>query len=380
MLIGVVITAALSNSLEVWAFDRIQRVDGSTITAGELDAVIGQTMVKARITGLSVVVINDAKIKYAKTSGVKNRQGGDKFTPESILYAASFTKPLFAYAFLKMVERGMFDLDKPLHVYLKKPIADYPKWADLAEHKEFERITARMILSHSSGLPILRQLYGGRLTLISEPGKRFYYSNEAINFLGFVVEEYTGHDLESVIEEFVFKPLHMNKSGMIWNKEFEKDYAVGHDTFEKVIGAEKRTSARAAGSMVTTASDYAKFVLAILKSEGLSNSTFREMLTPQIRVTSERGFGPLRDKFNPENNSSIGLAWGLGWGLFTNASGKAFFHSGHSEGWQNFCVGFPKQKLAVILMSNSDNFEIAAEKLLTASIGRTELPLGWLGF
>lgn len=360
--------------------NRIRRIDDSRISANTLTAEIERTVGDAKITGLSVVVINDNRIVYQNSFGVRDKQTNVKNDAETVFYAASFTKPLFAYAFLQLVEKKIFDLDKPVYTYLKKPIGEYEKWKDLAGEKDFEKITARMLLSHSAGLPILRQIYGNKLSIIAPPKTRFYYSNEGINLLGFVVEERTGQKLEDIIEKIVFEPLKMRRSGMTWRRSFENDYAVGHDREGKTLGAQKRTSARAAGSMVTTAGDYAQFVLATMKKQGLSKKTIEEMLAPQIEVQSERGFGPLRDRFN-NKYKNISLAWGLGWGLFeTSDGGKAYFHAGHDDGWQNYCVVYPEKKTAVILMSNSDNFEPSADKILNLTIKDTKSPLEWFGY
>lgn len=83
-----------------------------------------------------------------------------------------------------------------------------------------------------------------------------------MNLLGLIVEEHTGQKLETLVDELVFAPLGMKRSGMIWRKEFEDAYAFGYDKNQTLIGAQKRTSSRAVGSMVTTAADYAQFVMA----------------------------------------------------------------------------------------------------------------------
>ena len=359
--------------------NQILRIDDSKISAQRLTAEIERIVGAAKITGLSAVVINDNKIVYQNTFGVKDKRTNEKIDKDTVLYAASFTKPLFAYFFLKLVEKKVFDLDAPVYTYLKKPIGEYEKWKDLAGEKDFQKITARMILSHSSGLPILRQLYADKLSIIAQPKTRFYYSNEAMNLLGFIVEEHTNRKLEDLINETVFEPLGMKRSGMIWRASFDDNFALGYDKNETLIGAEKRANSRAAGSMVTTAADYAQFVMAMMSKKGLSKKTFKEMLSPQIQVESERGFGPLRERFSGKYKN-IKLAWGLGWGLFESKNGQAFFHSGHTEGWQNYTVVYPKKKIAVILMSNSDNFESVADRILNLTVRDTESPLEWFGY
>jgi CubicO group peptidase (beta-lactamase class C family) len=371
----------LCNLTVVSAFGqtRIKRLDGSKISPAKVSVEIGQIVADAKITGLSVVIINDNRIVYSDFFGVRDKQTNAKNDRDTVNYAASFTKPLFAYTFLKLVEKNVFDLDKPISTYLKKPIGEYEKWKELANEKDFDKMTARMILSHSSGLPLLRQIYNNKLSIIASPNTRFYYSNEGMNLLGFVVEEYTNRKLEDIVKETVFTPLKMNRSGMIWQKDFENNYAFGYDKNENLIGAEKRTSSRAAGSMATTAEDYARFVIANMKKQGLSKKIFKEMLSTQMTVESEKGFGPQRDRFT-NKFKNIKLGWGLGWGLFETNKGKSFFHAGHTEGWQNYCVAYPDEKIAVVLMSNSDNFEPVSDKILDVSIKDTQSPLEWLGY
>ncbi len=362
----------------------VPKLDGQSTTSNEqLTKKLKAIVAAQKITGLSVVVIKNRVIIYRNSFGVKNATTNEPFTDTTVSYAASLTKPLFSYLFLKLVDQGIFELDKPVYEYLKNPIATYEKWKDLDKEPDFKMITPRMLLSHSSGLPVLRYFVGDgkTLTLVNKPGKAMYYSNEGMNLLGFVVEERMGKDLQSLCKQYIFEPLGMKHTAMVWQKEYEADYAVGHDKAGKVIGAEKRSSARAAGSMVTTPTDYSLFISDVLSKKGLSEKMYSSMFTPQIRVTSKRGFGPLRDSLsNHSEFRNIDLAWGLGWGLFKTPHGKAFFHTGHSDGWQNYCVNYPDKDLSVILLSNSDNFETAAGKIMETSIGDTWSPFKWLGY
>ncbi|WP_315818043.1 serine hydrolase domain-containing protein [Paraflavitalea speifideaquila] len=310
----------------------VPKLDGQSTTSNEQLTKRLKAIVEAqKIAGLSVVVIKNRVIIYRNYFGVKNTSTNAPFTDSTVSYAASLTKPLFSYLFLKLVDQGIFELDKPVYNYLKNPIASYEKWKDLDKEPNFKKITARMLLSHSSGLPVLRYFVGDgkTLTLVSKPGKAMYYSNEGMNLLGFIVEERMGKDLQSLCKEYIFEPLGMKHTAMVWQKEFESDYAVGHDKDGKIIGAQKRTSTRAAGSMVTTPTDYALFVSDVLSKKGLSRKMYNSMFTPQIKVTSKRGFGPLRDSLsNHSEFRNIDLSWGLGWGLFKTPHGKAFFIQG----------------------------------------------------
>ncbi|MFC3158016.1 serine hydrolase domain-containing protein [Chryseobacterium arachidis] len=284
-----------------------------------------------------------------------------------------------AYIFIRLVDRGIFSLDQPVYKYLKKPIGDYTKWKDLAhDSKSFNQITPRMLLSHSSGLPVLRQLYGNKVNLIAKPGEKFYYSNEGINLLGFMIEEYTGKKLEEIMNEEIFGPLEMRHTSMIWEDRFTDNFSNAYFKDGKKYGSERRESSRAAGSMSTTAKDYANFMINLMKRKGLTDKNYLQMLKPQIMVKSKRGFGPLKDSITNENDE-IRLAWGLGVGLFASPFGKAFFHTGHGDANQNYAVAFPENGTAVVILSNSENFEKNNAKILKLCIGDTYSPLKWLG-
>lgn len=171
----------------------------------------------------------------------------------------------------------------------------------------------------------------------------------------------------------------MDHTSFVWQPSFDSDYALGYMASGKLYGAEKRESARAAGSMNTIATDYAKFIIALMQQQGVGKKLFNQMFTPQIRVNTKRGFGPLRDTITTENDN-IQLSWGLGVGLIKTPYGRALFHTGHNEGWHNYFVAYPEKKTAVILMSNSLNFGHVGDKLLQETIGDAGAPLKWLGF
>lgn len=357
----------------------IKQLDGSIASISEVKTRLNRIVDSAKIAGLQVAVIDHDQIAWTMSFGMKDIEQRLKLDDSTEMYAASLTKVVSAYLFLRLVDKGVFTLDKPVQQYLKQPIRAYPKWQDLAEDTAaFAKITPRMLLCHSSGLPVLRQLYNDRVRLISRPGEKFYYSNEGLNLLGFVIEEYTGQRLEDLAREEVFLPLGMAHTSMIWEKQFENNFSNAYFKDMKKYGSERRESSRAAGSMTTTASDYARFVINLMSRKGLSKKLYGQMFTPQIRISSKRGFGPLKDSTTTAN-ARIKLAWGLGVGLFHSVCGPGFFHSGHGDANQNYFVAFPAKGIAVILMSNSENFEHASDQVLKACIADRYSPLEWLG-
>ncbi|MCA6067801.1 beta-lactamase family protein [Chryseobacterium sp. RG1] len=358
---------------------KVRHLDGKTTDVQIIQKRLERLVDSAKIAGLQVAIVNRNKVIYSSSFGYKDIENKKKLNDSTVMYAASLTKPVSAYIFMRLVDKGIFSLDQPVYKYLKKPIGEYPKWKDLAEDAtSVNLITPRMLLSHSAGLPVLRQLYNNKVTLIANPGEKFYYSNEGINLLGFMIEEYMGKKLEDIAREEVFGPLHMTHTSMVWENKFEVNFSNAYFKDGKKYGSERRESSRAAGSMSTTANDYANFMINLMKKKGLASKSYLEMLKPQIMVKSKRGFGPLKDSITNENDT-INLAWGLGVGLFDSPFGKAFFHTGHGDANQNYAVAFPESGTAVVILSNSENFEKNNAQILKLCSGDTYSPLRWLG-
>jgi CubicO group peptidase (beta-lactamase class C family) len=160
---------------------------------------------------------------------------------------------------------------------------------------------------------------------------------------------------------------------------FKDDYAIGYDEKGQPLGHKQRTSARAAGSMDTTIADYARFVEAVMRGKGVTRRGKETMLTPQIQIHSRTQF-PTPSAETTDENRALQLSYGLGWGLFRTAYGKAYFKEGHDDGWENHSVVFPDKKIAVVLMANSSNGDSIFKELLEELIRDRFTPWKWEGY
>jgi len=218
------------------------------------------------------------------------------------------------------------------------------------------------------------------LKFLFSPGERHSYSGEGIVLLQMVIEEVTGKDLETLAQDKIFQPLGMRRSSYIWQAEFEANYASPHDVYGRPRGEKiQRSTPDAAGSMVTTASDYARLLTGIVNAKGQRKTTVDEMLQPQIAINYKAMFGPEAWNMTDEYQD-IALAWGLGWGRFDTSYGRAFFHTGHSIGWQNYTVTYIDKGIGIVMLSNSDNFESVAQEIAKKAIGDIYSPYNWLGY
>jgi CubicO group peptidase (beta-lactamase class C family) len=358
----------------------VTRLDGTPIHAAQIDATVIRSMQEERIPGIGIALFNHGNIVYIKTYGVRDAMSHEPLTPDSVMTAASLTKVAFAVMVLQLVKEEVLDLDRPVVEYLPKPLPDYALYRDLASDRRYEQITLRMLLDHTSGLPNWRRFTDEKmLRIYFPPGSRFAYSGEGIALAQLIVETVTGKSIEELMRERIFQPLGMTRTSMVWQPQFERDYANAYDEQGISLGPQRRRRADAAGSMQTTLRDYARFVNAVMGGELLDDKWTAAMLSPQIRITSAHEFPTLATE-TTSANESIRLSYGLGWGLYWSPYGKAFFKEGHDDGWQHYVVCFAQPGTGILIMTNSSNGENAYGSLLETLIRDTFTPYEWERF
>ena len=379
-LLVLVVTILAANLSLAGQQSKVKRLDGSSIKPNEIDETVAQLIMAAEVPGVGLAVFNGGKLAYLNAYGLRDKEKNLPETVDTVMYAASFSKVAFADLVMQLVGKGTLDLDKPVYQYLPKPLPEYPNYADLADDPRYKRLTARMLLSHTSGFPNWRAFEDDRkLKIHFEPGSRYAYSGEGIILLQLLVETITNQPLEELMREHVFQPLGMTRTSMVWQDRFESDYASGYDEYGRSLGPDKRKKADAAGSMVTTVRDFARFMQAVMKGEGLSKRMREQMLSPQIQIVSKHEF-PTFENETTDANKPIRLSYGLGWGLYWTPYGKAFFKEGHADGWRNYTVCFDQDGTGIVIMINSGNGEGIYKELLETLLRNTFTPIEWEGF
>jgi CubicO group peptidase (beta-lactamase class C family) len=160
----------------------VARLDSSKISPSEIDTAVARLMEQAHVTGVGIAVLNDDKVVYLKAYGVRDKEKHLPLTPDSVMTAASLTKPIFATMVMRLVHERIIELDKPVYEYLPKPLPEYDAYKDLADDHRYRQITMRMLLDHTSGFPNWRWLMDDKkLRIYFTPGSRFAYSGEGID-------------------------------------------------------------------------------------------------------------------------------------------------------------------------------------------------------
>ena len=324
----------------------------------QLEKDIPQLMKDADIPGLSAALIRDGKLVWRKNFGVADAETNEPVTDETIFEAASLTKIVTAYAALQLVDQGKLDLDKPLNQYLGN---NY----DAGDDKRIDLITARHVLTHCSGFPNWRPRNSKILPIRFTPGEKFSYSGEGFVYLSKVIEHISSMRFDEYIKKNVLEPLQMTHSSFSWIDSYKKWHVYRHDGSGEKSYRPEEPGYNAAASLRTTAEDYAKFVIAVLKGTGLKKTTWNQMLTPQIIVDKEK---------------TPNVAWGLGVGLETNVNGKAFWHWGDQGDSKCYVTALIEPQDAILYFANSANGLSVAHTILDDAIGGEHPALGWLNY
>jgi CubicO group peptidase (beta-lactamase class C family) len=318
-----------------------------------LDEEIPKLMDVAEVPGLSIAVIRDGVIFYAGAFGVRSTETGEPIDTDTIFEAASLTKTLTAAAALKLVEEGKLDLDTPLCEYLP-----YPK---LAGDERYQKITARLVLTHTTGLPN----WGNRL--IREPGELYAYSGEGFLYLGRTIEKISGQGLGDFARENIFTPLGMTRTSYVWTEDYAANGAQGHDRHGVAQALRQRDEANGGASLITTPTDYARYVCALLNGEVLKPETIAQMLSPQVHATK---WG--------KTDLDEHISWGWGWGIQPGVNGNGFWHWGNNGDLRGYTVAYGDKNEGLVFFSNSENAFGLAEPLVALITDETQWSMQWL--
>ena len=322
-----------------------------------------------KVPGLSVAVIDDFKLAWAKAYGVTEAGPSKPVTSTTLFQAGSISKPVAATCALYLVEHGKLSLDENVNQELKT-------WT--VPENEFtatQKVTLRRLLSHSAGLtvhgfpgyatdqpiPTLVQIFNGekpantapiRVDLV--PGSKFRYSGGGVTIEQQLIMDVTGKPFPQFMHDTVLGPIGMSESTyqQPLPSALAAQAASGTRADGKVIpGKWHIYPEMAAAGLWTTPTDLAKFAIEIAQSKNgksnrvLSEAMTRQMLTPQI--------------------DDVGLGFFLGLGRNPNAFG----HDGSDEGFQAILIMIGDSGQGAAIMANSDN-GIAVGQYLVNSIAK----------
>ncbi|MEO6214895.1 MAG: serine hydrolase domain-containing protein [Sphingomonas sp.] len=339
---------------------------------------------------MAIAIIEGGRVRYVQAYGIRNEHG-DPLRTDTVMYGASLTKPVFAYHVLQLVDQGKLALDTPLADYLDKPLTAYDTEAiypdkygpyrDLAGDPRWKLITARHVLTHSTGFANFWFIEPDRkLRIHFDPGSHYSYSGEGMGLLQFVIENGRkdrglGLDL-GVLTQATFDRLGMTRTSLLWRPDFRPNLADGFNDSGVAVLHDERSKVRVAGSMDTTIADLARFYAALVRHDGLSPAAYAEMLAPSLHIATAHQFPNFGPELPPDRQRKD-LAAGLGIITFQGPQGRGFFKGGHDDQTANTLVCLERREKCVLILSNDVRAEAGFSALVHAVLGDTGVPYDW---
>lgn len=321
--------------------------------------ILQQVLEDANLPGIQVVYTTNSKT-MAYNAGVGKEGLTKRINSNTIFRAGSLGKCVFAYAVLRLYDKGVLSLDTPLLRY----IGAYKRFN--AKDPRYSMITARMVLSHTSGLAEFKEFDTGEpVRLLFAPGSSFSYSGEGYWFLQKVIEKLTNKPFEQVMQEEVFKPLHMQSSTYVQNENVDIS----------VVGPENKDLAtmmpNAAFTLLTNAHDYNLFLQALLAGRGLKPATQKLMFSKQ---SDAQWFG------HPASKANGYINWGLGLGLQKNEKGNWLWHWGSTGDFYSFFIANTVTKQSMVFFTRGISALKITDQLADIFMGKqTTWAMRWLG-
>ena len=317
-----------------------------------IDRAINSFKLQHHVPGMSIAIVNDGKIFYARGYGLSDDENGVRAIAGTVYRIASLSKPITATAVMKLVNEKRLDLDAPIQKYCPEfPEKPWP-------------ITTRELLTHQSGIRDYRndaetintKHYSSIKEALSqfandsldfEPGTKMQYTSYGYIVLGCVIEGASGMSYEHYMQQAIFKPAHMSETrlddvfAIIPNRargyQLDSNGNLENATFVDV-------SNKPPGSGINSnANDMGSFIEALYSGKLLPNKVFEEMLTPAIT----RG----------GKTTIYGLGFFLG-GPIGNYHGlKEAGHGGEQQGVTSVLYLLPEKKFGVVLLANLEGLK-----------------------
>ena len=358
---------------------RIERVENGLLALSvggqvlsDKPLTLAERMEHHRVPGVSIAVINDYQIEWAKGYGALEAGADEPVTPESLFNAGSILKPVVAAAVLALVEDGLLDLDGDVNDRLVS-------WqVPENEYTIKEKVTLRRLLSHTAGLtdgftdrsaddpvpdyvaPVgeaptvtVQQMLDaepgvdvdGPTHVTMVPGTKWDYTNADYAIVGLLMADVTQKPVHQLVGERVLSPLGMTSSTL--EQPLPKELRVRATTEHYANGQpfEGKRHHYPIGGLWTTPSDLARFAIEMMlayrgqSEEVISHEMAQEMLSPQIHTPDQ----PLQD------------AEGLGFHLAGEERSFRIFHTGGT--WGSTCVlwAYPEAGQGAVVMTNSSS-------------------------
>ncbi len=337
--------------------------------ANEIDRFLSP-LFKPDEPGATVIVTRDGTPIFRKAYGLADMETKTPLVPTDVMRIASMTKQFTAAAIMLLAEQGKLKLDDDFTMHLP----DYPK--------QKNKITIDQLLTHTSGIPSYTELPSfernrekeftvqGMIDtfknepLLFTPGTKMRYSNSGYFLLGTIIERHSKMSYADYMAKHIFEPLGMNDTAYEGHERSGRKRVNGYKGGDKIelAAALSNTQPYAAGALVSSVDDLAKWDAAIADGKLLKAESWRKLFEPSNVATG--------------NASKVARGW-----FATDISGSdARSHSGGIQGFMSDGVRLPKEKIYAAILFNTEsprvNPSILNQRIAAIAIGK---PYGFTG-
>ena len=342
--LGIIISMSLL--LILFLYHPIPTVDHIDLYEDQIDAQIVEMMERYDIPGVQLTLF-DHEDQVHKTFGYKDFNNMNLIDDQTVFRAQSLSKTVTAVLILKMVENNQIELDAQLKDLVSESFIS--KIPDI-----FHDVTIHQILKHEAYMPLgdfnrMFDINDQSMMSLEEaliydlnqkrPNGGYFYSNVGYNLLEYIINQVDEDGYEYLAETYVFEPLEMNHTSFSYDDIDLDDLAFGYDQYKNRID-HYRYPELGSGGLLSTSSDYYKFLYGLIHGEIIDNEHVNLLLT-----------------FDPDISlGSYGLAFdGYGYGVFVESMGESvtFAHGGQGLGFMAFYHIDLKNQSGYVVMSNS---------------------------
>ncbi len=315
-----------------------------------------------RIPGAAVAIVKDGQIIFQKGFGIKEKGEPGTVDEYTVFRLGSVSKGFASVLAGTLVEDGLLEWDGV--------VSDYLNDFELHDAQQTDRVEVKHILSHTSGLP--RHAYTNlvedglslnriisrldRVPLISKEGEQLAYQNAAYSVIEKVLEEQTGTDFNTLLQEELFEPLGMSNSSSTFETiSLAQNKAEPHVYHSRRRGrvsvpiSKKYYNAVSSGGINASASDMGKWLLLLTgyHPEIITEETLDQVFTPLATINNKR-FSRHWDGVNKSH-------YGMGWRVLDNQGQRIVYHGGYVNGFRSEIAFAPDDDLGIAIMINTNS-------------------------
>lgn len=310
--------------------------------ADRVDKYVKAQMEEHMIPGVALKIVRDGKVVKTGAYGLANVELNVRVKPETVFEIGSITKQFTAAGILMLAQEGKLSVDDKISQYLK----DTPE--------SWREVTIRHLLTHTSGIKSYTGLDGfqvwrrltqaqfikaiGQEPMEFPPGESWKYCNTGFNLLGYIIENVSGQDYWEFMGQRIFQPLEMRATTDRLFSLVIPNRAAGYEQTNHVwLNRDTDlTQVSAAGAIASTVGDLVKWNASLDCDRLLTAASKEQMWTP-VKL-----------------NNGTTRKYGFGWNVDTLEGHRNIGHGGSTSGFSTSIQRFPDDKLAVIILTNTD--------------------------